>query len=1060
MTESKSELIEKLLKALSNAKEVGDRSREGRICCNIGVAYQRLGKFREATEYHNKDLSIAKEVGDKAGEGRACCNLGNVYTLLGKFQEAINCHTEHLSISKQLGDKTREGQSYGNLGNALLCLGKFRDALEYFQKRLTIAKEVGDIPGEGRAYGSLGNAYQSLGSFQEAIEYHQKNLSIAKQLGDRVGEGRSRCNLGNACLGLGRFREAIEHHTKHLSISKEVGDRASEGSAYGNLGNAYDGLGNFQEAIEYHEKRLTIAKELRQRAAEGRAYGNLANAYSSLGQVKKVIVYLEKQLSIAKELSDVAEEGRAYSNLGSYYKGQGNFQQAVEYHNKDLTIAKTIGDKAAEGRAYCNLGISFRCIGKFLEAIKSHESYLFIAKEVGDIDGEGRAYGSLANVYECLGNFQEAIEYHKKCLSIAKKVGNRPQEGKCYGNLGIAYDMLGQFEEAVNHHQRRLSIAEELGDKPGQGQAYGNLGNVYQGLGDFQAAIEYHKKHLSSAKEFGDRAREGQAHANLGIAYQSLKEFEKAIECYNEDLSTAKEVGDSVGEGRAYGNLGDVYDSLGNFQKASECYRDSVKLLDILRASLESEDVWKISFRHLYRDNYSALWRTLIKLENIDEALCAAEQGRAQALIDSLAIQYGLTKGLPASIDPKETISYITNEFPTQAVFVGLEHKRISFWVMGKGNKIEFRQKEIGAGRAKEDSLAVLMESTFKQLGAGVGVRCENRTLDEDELSTDLPSHKAGDEEQSESSHSTVESLQPLYDVMIGPIADLCQGDELIIVPDGPLCLAPLPALSESIRIRTVPSLTGLKLITDSRLESHNKTGVLLVGDPCLQKVQKPKFKQLKYAKEEVEMIGKILNVSPLTGTEATKDEVLKRIKSVALVHIAAHGRKETGEIALAPNPGWEENQDKRLKSKNKGPREEDYILKISDVQEVRLRARLVVLSCCHSGRGELKSEGVVGIARAFLAAGARSVLVSLWAISDMATLAFMKSFYQHLSEGRSASVALHNAMKSLRESETFSAAKYWAPFVLIGDDVTLELGEKTPCKYNFLCYFKQLTFS
>ena len=190
-------------------------------------------------------------------------------------------------------------------------------------------------------------------------------------------------------------------------------------------------------------------------------------------------------------------------------------------------------------------------------------------------------------------------------------------------------------------------------------------------------------------------------------------------------------------------------------------------------------------------------------------------------------------------------------------------------------------------------------------------------------------------------------------------------------------------------------------------------------------------------------MIGKILKIPPLTGTEATKKKVLERITSVALVHIAAHGRKETGEIALAPNPGWENFQEQGSRSKIKIPKEEDYILKMSDVLAVRLRAKLVVLSCCHSGRGEVKSEGVVGIARAFLAAGARSVLVSLWAISDEATMEFMKSFYQHLADGQSASVALHQAMKTLRDSETFFAVKYWAPFVLIGDDVRLEFGNQ-----------------
>ena len=128
-------------------------------------------------------------------------------------------------------------------------------------------------------------------------------------------------------------------------------------------------------------------------------------------------------------------------------------------------------------------------------------------------------------------------------------------------------------------------------------------------------------------------------------------------------------------------------------------------------------------------------------------------------------------------------------------------------------------------------------------------------------------------------------------------------------------------------------------------------------------------------------------------------------------------------------------------KSISRAEYEKHHTLKIADVQAVQLRARLVVLSCCHSGQGEIKAEGVVGIARAFLGAGARSVLVSLWAIDDEATMIFMKIFYQQLSKGKSASVSLNRAMKFLRESAKFSAVKYWAPFVLIGDDVTLDLG-------------------
>ena len=151
---------------------------------------------------------------------------------------------------------------------------------------------------------------------------------------------------------------------------------------------------------------------------------------------------------------------------------------------------------------------------------------------------------------------------------------------------------------------------------------------------------------------------------------------------------------------------------------------------------------------------------------------------------------------------------------------------------------------------------------------------------------------------------------------------------------------------------------------------------------------------------------------------------MLQRIPSSALVHIAAYGKKKTGEIALAPTHIWE----------SKTPVEEDYILRISDIQAVKLRAILVVLSCCHSGK-----EGVIGMARAFLFAGARAVLVSLWAIDDEATLKFMRSFYQLLRSGESATTALQKAMKCLQESNKFSAPRYWAPFVLIGDDVTIQ---------------------
>ncbi|XP_068673690.1 tetratricopeptide repeat protein 28-like [Montipora foliosa] len=573
-------------------------------------------------------------------------------------------------------------------------------------------------------------------------------------------------------------------------------------------------------------------------------------------------------------------------------------------------------------------------------------------------------------------------------------------------------------------------MAKEVGDRAQEGSAYGNLGNAYLSLGNLKQAIDYHKKSLSIVKEVGDRAREGRVYCNLGSAYRNQGNIKQAIEYTRRSISICKEIGDCEAEGNAYYFLGKNYELSGSLSDALTWYRLSIKHFDETRKGLQSEDEWKISFRDSYRVAYTALWRTLLKNGEIDEALFAAEKGRAQALIDILKEQYGI-ESQSLSLTPKQTLSAALELLPSQAVFVALDDDKITFWVLRKGSKISFRQSEIANGRAD-----MLMEKTMKQIGLGNVVKCEDRSLDP--LHSDLScSRKPISEKTVLLSSSSVSSLQPLYDVLLGPIADILQDDELIMVPDGPFCLAPYSALSESIRIRTVPSLTAFNVIFGAPEDFHSKTGALLVGDPWLEEVTdkkgKPILEQLPCAKQEVDMIGELLQTTPLTGKSATKAEVLKNMKSVALVHIAAHGGQKTGEIALAPN----------TERQSPIPKEEDFILKMSDVAAVCLRARLVVLSCCHSGRGEVKSEGVVGIARAFLCAGARSVLVSLWAIDDEATLLFMRNFYRHLVDGKRASAALHQAMQSLRESKQYFAVKHWAPFVLVGDDVTLEFPKK-----------------
>ena len=270
-------------------------------------------------------------------------------------------------------------------------------------------------------------------------------------------------------------------------------------------------------------------------------------------------------------------------------------------------------------------------------------------------------------------------------------------------------------------------------------------------------------------------------------------------------------------------------------------------------------------------------------------------------------------------------------------------------------------------------------------------------------------------------------------------MADLLKEPEILIVPESCMYQVPFAAISDegghyladTFRIRVVPSLTTLKLIQDSSPDYHCQRGALIVGDPevgeVLLKGKRRIITSLPCARKEAEMIGRLLRVTPLTGYRATKEAVLDAINSVSLVHFAAHGDAERGEIALSPNCPT-----------NFIPQDENYLLTMADISKLRLRAKLVVLSCCHSARGKIKAEGIIGIARAFLGSGARSVLAARWAIEDTATEELMRCFYQNLFCGKSASESLHEARKWLRK-KGFEKVSQWAPFMLIGDNVTFD---------------------
>ena len=856
--------------------------------------------------------------------------------------------------------------------------GNFKTAQNYFELTLKEAKERGNRAFEGSVYNWLGLAYESLGEVRKAIEFYQLSLTIATETGDKDSEGAVYINLGSAYDSLGEVRKAIEFYQLSLTIATETGNKNYEGTVYNNLGSAYRFLGEVGKAIEFYQLSLTIATETRDKDIEGVVYNSFGCAYDSLGESRKAIEFFQLSLTIATETGNKRLEGTVYNNLGGAYESLGESKKAIEFCQLSLTIATETGNKRCEGNVYNNLG---------------------------------RAYHSLDDV-------RKAIEFYQLSLTIATEIEDKDSEGYVYINFGFAYDSLGDFRKAIEFYQLSLNIATKTGKKNCEGIAYNNLGGAYYSLGDFSKAIEFFQLSLTIATKTGDKSLEGKVYNNLGGAYKSLGDVRKAIKFVKLGLTIAKDTGDNYFEALSCHNLACCFCDLEDFLQAEESCRSSVRLLEESRVLLQGKDAWKINFRDQHDSTYTHLTRLQLRQGKSLEALSTAEAGRAQALMDLMKSRYDVSTSIRSSSEQDRELIMSNSSLSWPSIlFLAEEEKHedfktsLSFWLILNGQQCQMMRKKING------NLTSMIYQTYENIGVRTGVRCKPLISEQDDESA---------------------TLKTLYDLVIAPFSDLINGDELIIIPDRASFLIPYAALmdqqsrylSETLRIRLAPSLTSLWLLTECPESHHSTSGALLVGNPWVETVRikdsKP-FPQLPGAEKEAKMIGQILNTEPLIGKKATKDQVLSRLNSVSLVHLAAHGCRETGEIILSPNVADAER-----------PKEEHFLLTKADVLGVQLRAKLVVLSCCYSGRGEIKAEGVVGIARAFLGAGARSVIASLWALSDEATLEFMKHFYEHLVEGKSASKSLHQAMKLMRESEEFNAVQYWAPFMLIGDDVTL----------------------
>ena len=488
----------------------------------------------------------------------------------------------------------------------------------------------------------------------------------------------------------------------------------------------------------------------------------------------------------------------------------------------------------------------------------------------------------------------------------------------------------------------------------------------------------------------------------------------------------------------------------------------SEAITHLVKATMIMNTVWSGLSSDSARIKYAAgrrqrlqinhmLQQAYVDLSRDTEALVCAEAGRAQSLELLLTQQrqqhYHDASGAESVNAPPNQISIenIVDFVKAQSVCIiyysvvqnGRELERSSLnrtrtrvlaWVVSSLGVITCHPFVV------PDSLAHLVEMTRRCMGASerVEVRSAADTsvpaIDTDLLQKEMGSLLAAED-------ATSKLLRRCHDTFIAPLAqEVASERRLIIVPDQELYALPFAALLDADgkyliqkhSIRLAPSI-GSIIEIGKRATNAGAVRALVVGGPDYTSWTNSSgehLSELKGAKEEAKEVARLLEkvfpddlddeptVDRLVGKKATKAAVTAALGSSKLVHLAAHGGAQS--IYLA------------------GPNAEDATLTMGEVQQMTLSARLVVLSACDSFGGKLGTDGVVGVSRAFLAAGAQTVVSSLWKVSDTATLELMKRFYQMLISITDPAEAMQAAMVSMVEDESYKVLD-WASFVVYG---------------------------
>ncbi|CAH1107767.1 unnamed protein product [Psylliodes chrysocephalus] len=1051
---------------LALAKDLQDKMNMGRAYCNLGLAHLALGQLDNALECQKYFLAIAHMTNNLSGKFRALGNIGDVLIKLEEPEEAIKMYHRQLALARGNRDRSMEAAACGALGIAHRLIKKFDKALGYHTQELTLRQELSELPGECRAHGHLGAVHMSLGNYTHAVKCYQEQLERAQELQDCAVEAQAYGNMGIARLNMGHYEDAIGYFEQQLATLERLSSPTAQldkGRAFGSLGDCYDALGDPEEAVKCHEQYLAISLKLKSPRDQERAYRGLGQSQRSLSNLQQALVCLEKRLVVSHELGNLDAKAAAYGELGQLHATLGNLEQAVSCLEHQRNIALEQNDKVMEADAICGLGLVCYQMGEFSTALQYHMNELGISEQLEIPNLQSRACGNLGAVYEALGNLDEAVGYQQKHLSIASSTNDQLAKTVAYSALGRVHQLLGNRTQAVTYLTQGLAIAESLGRRDEEAKIRNRLGLALWANGDLEGAqkqleitthlLENIRRETKNSQDYKLSLFELQS-----SSYQVLQRVLVCLNRHEEALLMAER-----GRNRAFVDLLLERQGWGELKMKSRNSRieefgmnnlDHIK--DIVNRQRAAVLYYSIAAGFLYSwlilpTKGVVKFHCVPLTESSDNSVCdnIDPVPSGTGLLEKLVNSVRDSLGLEASSCPTIAEDHADDTLSERTGFLRMVNRQ---HLMNSSN---YSLSSLFSLGSVGGSVASLQGSTRSSASTQGSTRVGRRQ-----------------------SWKGPSCLHTLYTMLLQPFEEYLTSKgssskdgsnrrELILVLEGDLYLVPFPLLRsanenseylcERFSLFVVPNLSTLR---SGRLRKQDETvstvRSIVVGNPKLPSAVTEHWgwKDIPQSEQEATMVAELLQTQALVGSLATKEQVISQIQEAECIHFATHVSWKLSSLVLSPAEVLDQTQSKRLYMTDNSEEEEhnelsvsaelpslsEFLLSAADILSLKLSARLVVISSSHTRepQGWATSDGLVALVRSLLAAGAQTVLVSLWPVPETATKILLRAFYSALLQGTRAARALVEAMQTVQHTKHFAHPANWAGFVLIGSNVRL----------------------